>query len=345
MTRALHSSLALANVKMKHGWENLSIDAIEPHIVQELERKRPASSNGTFSDSSSVTGSADLSSVRGFVSSPLTIPTCSDENFATSISSRGAKRRRIGPAIQSATMVHSRIEPGRKSRSATTVGSWKKTHHLAQSSPAKTTKHVMFTEQTSSFMSSTSTILEEPASPILSEEDDTDLPVAGFGFHPTIVDSSPPRTPRQERRMLHKEANVPWSRTPRDGDHGADLLMHLATSPTPAVTATRSLSKSTRPSTPPSMHTSMSSAHIMTPGLFGIPNTPSANVNFADFCNVTPSPARSRWPRTPATAILCTPLALGSDKHRLSYEPPPPASASPSLLRSARKRPFTDPAQ
>ena len=54
MTRTLQNRLALANVKIKNGWESLSLDAIEPVVDVELKRKRPGSSNETMSDASSV---------------------------------------------------------------------------------------------------------------------------------------------------------------------------------------------------------------------------------------------------------------------------------------------------
>ena len=55
MTRTLQNRLALANVKMKNGWESLSLDAIEPVLDGvERKRKRPGSSNEAMSDVSSV---------------------------------------------------------------------------------------------------------------------------------------------------------------------------------------------------------------------------------------------------------------------------------------------------
>src|SRR3954469_17210068 len=78
MTRALQDRLALANVKIKHGWENLSLDTIEPKIEMELKRKRPDSSNGPLSDTSSSV--SDRFYPLGVVdSSPLTGPIFSDD--------------------------------------------------------------------------------------------------------------------------------------------------------------------------------------------------------------------------------------------------------------------------
>ncbi|KAK5005394.1 hypothetical protein LTR16_006370, partial [Cryomyces antarcticus] len=78
MTRTLQNRLALANVKIKHGWEDLSIDIIEPQIEQQLRRKRPASSTDTVSDTSSSI-SDRCHPTGGYGSSPLTAPMFSDE--------------------------------------------------------------------------------------------------------------------------------------------------------------------------------------------------------------------------------------------------------------------------
>ena len=37
MTRALQDRLALANVKRQNGWENMSLDAIEPHVEERMK--------------------------------------------------------------------------------------------------------------------------------------------------------------------------------------------------------------------------------------------------------------------------------------------------------------------
>ncbi|PNS21334.1 Ribosome bioproteinsis protein enp2 [Sphaceloma murrayae] len=331
MTRALQSSLALANVKCKHGWENLSLDAIEPRLNEELSRKRPASSNDTISNSSSSV-SGDHSSYRGLQSSPLTLPIFSDE-FDRS-GGRSAKRPKLGggksvyPASSSRT--------GRKSRNADTIRSWKRSHQLAQSSPLLGDRHAHFADigqmTKLSFISEHSTVPNDPPSPELSEDDDADLPVNSFSFQQSIITSSPPRTPPPQRRLVNKDSNVSWSRTPRTGEEGADLLMFLAASPTPANNGKRA--QVLAPSTPPSRTTPLPSSIMNTPGntgLFGFPNTPSNNFNFADFCNVTPSPAQAQWPKTPATAK--TPLAVSSARRRLNFDTLLPPTTSPSMTR------------
>jgi hypothetical protein len=49
---------------------------------------------------------------------------------------------------------------------------------------------------------------------------------------------------------------------------------------------------------------------------FGGPNTPSQAFDFADFVNITPSPAQTAWPKTPGT--VKTPLTVA--RRRLTFE-------------------------
>ncbi|KAL9065388.1 MAG: hypothetical protein Q9157_007484 [Trypethelium eluteriae] len=64
---------------------------------------------------------------------------------------------------------------------------------------------------------------------------------------------------------------------------------------------------------------------------FGL-NTPSQNFNFADFVNITPSPAQGPWSRTPtAAASARTPLAAREARRKLNFSPRLPPGASPGL--------------
>ena len=74
----------------------------------------------------------------------------------------------------------------------------------------------------------------------------------------------------------------------------------------------------------------------MTPGMNGSnwmgfgPNTPGTNFNFADFVNVTPSPAQGAFARTPAAGR--TP-ATGT-RRRLNFDTLMPPTSSPELRRT-----------
>lgn len=369
MTRVLQDRLALANVKIQNGWENMSLDLIEPQVEERLlqkQRKRPASSNDTISDTASTT-SSHLHSSSGLDSSPLTAPMYSDD-FPTRTGSAHSNKR-LRPSEISRLAASSGALTSRRDRVAAArhhTSSWKKTHQLPESSPISHAKHARFPSTTNpsylSFISEGSTVPDSPPSPAHSEDDDADLPVTSFSLNSStrIITSSPPRTPPPDRRM-RKAHNVSWSRTPKTGEEGVDLLMYLATSPSPAhhhdrrdknssVITARNVGKATTtpmipppaveaPSTPPCKSTPLPSSH-MTPGTSGMggflpfaPNTPATNFNFADFVNVTPSPAQVAWTaRTPVAAGGRTPAAAREARRRLNFDSLLPPT-SPAVAR------------
>jgi hypothetical protein len=131
---------------------------------------------------------------------------------------------------------------------------------------------------------------------------------------PTAFHSSPPRTPPQRRKYVHS-SSPPKTPPPRRMREGADLLLYLATSPSPAVprTAIRHI-----PSTPPLMMMSTT-----TPGA-ACPQTPqTTGFNFADFVNITPSPAQAAF----GPAGRGTPIAKA--QKRLNFDQLVPPSGSP----------------
>jgi len=137
---------------------------------------------------------------------------------------------------------------------------------------------------------------------------------------------------------MRKAHNVSWSRTPKHGEEGVDLLMYLANSPSPANTRDAKTIIQP-PTTPPCKSTPLPSSH-MTPGTngggflgFG-PTTPGTNFNFADFVNVTPSPAQGPWTRTPGTAR--TPAAAREARRKLNFDTLMPPTTSPTLVRGCR---------
>lgn len=331
MTRALQDRLALANVKMQNGWENMSLDAIEPKVEERMKKKRTASSVDTISDTASTTSSR-LHSSSGFESSPLTAPMFSDEMRS------GGSVKRLRP-LNLNSVVSSGAATGRRNRfSARNQQTWKKNHDLPESSPIKHTKHAHFAAnniQSLSFVSEASTVPDEPPSPEFSEDDDADLPVHSFRANPASrMASSPPRTPPSGYRL--PKQNISWSRTPKTTDEGADLLVYLANSPSAGNSRTvRPTHTQQPPSTPPCKSTPLPSSH-MTPGtsgsaFFGFgPQTPSTNFNFADFVNVTPSPAQAPWTRTPVGGK--TPNTATA-RRRLNFDTLLPPTSSPSMVR------------
>ncbi|KAF2630067.1 hypothetical protein BU25DRAFT_388275 [Macroventuria anomochaeta] len=356
MTRTLQNRLALANVKIKNGWESLSLDAIEPVIDVELKRKRPGSSNEAMSDASSVSERFYQPGVLD--SSPLAASIFSDDvrrSGTPSVSSdRQHKRPRYDKPISRypASSNHTR---NKVMRSATTASSsWKNNFHLPESSPVYHRRHARFGRThvpSLSFVSETSTIPDDPRSPLLSEEDDEDLPISSFQISKSHFATSPiraraPRTPPPDvaRSARLRQRGFTAAGAAREGKHGEDdanLLAYLATSPTP-VRAGSVKHQMQAPSTPPSKTTPLPSSMMSTPGGsgqsyggFGLATTPGNNLNFAEFLNMTPSPAQaqfgSSWNRTPVTGK--TPAAVREARRRINFDNlVPPTGDGPRLI-------------
>lgn len=349
MTRTLQNRLALANVKIKHGWQDLSLDNLEPRVDMELKRKRPGSSNETMSDASSVSERFYQSGVLD--SSPLAAPIFSDDvkrsgSRSGSSHSQG-KRPRYAQSFNKypGTSNHTRTKVRTSTTSAT---SWKNSFQLPESSPVYHSRHARFGRSHNhslSFVSEASTVPDDPRSPLLSEDDDEDLPITSFQLNNSHVRSSPPRAPRTPPPAVARSARlrqngftaVGAAREGHKGDEDANLLMYLATSPSPAHRGS-SKPRIIAPSTPPPKSTPLPSSMMSTPGGGGAPfpgfglQTPSANLNFAEFLNMSPSPAQvgGPWNRTPATAR--TPAAAREARRRLNFDTLlPPTSDSPRI--------------
>lgn len=329
MARKLQHRLALAQFKAKHGWEDLTLDLIEPKVEElQLRRQRPSSSGDVLSDSSS--SASEFQYPRQLQSSPLKGPIYSDALGSSSSSSSGHRKRTYNATFQHPSSNNS---ARKRFRSSPTAGrslqpshtAWKDQHQLAQSSPIKPRKQSHFTTSAGpnlSFYRGTSSNIPDPIhtsfGPGSDEEDDL-LPIHSFKMPSMEIRSSPPRTPPRRanlgRRSNGKNANG------KSGEEGADLLLYLATSPSPANPKARSQMQP--PSTPPQRHLALPSSMMTTPGGgngllsgFGNPHTPNQGFDFADFVNITPSPAQNAWIKTPGTAR--TPATVG--RRRLTFE-------------------------
>ena len=414
MTRALQDRLALANVKIKHGWQNLSLDSIEPQIDRELKRKRPGSSNNTVvSDASSTVSDRRIY----HNTSPLAPPIFSESgngNGNTLTHSRRLSNFSKRTALNGPPSFSQRLpvssKNARRAGTKANPASWKKAHRLPASSPTYRSKRGRYYpshSQTLSFVSEVSTIPNDPMSPYVStscseddnhSHDNNDHPLASFNINTNLdpditrIRSSPPITPRTpsptplggldgdgSSRTLRSQAFKPQSRhsqqtisgsssgdnhahnnninngtnggRSRGGDagygrgaEGADLLLYLATSPSPANAGGLEATKTPRsriaaPATPPPKPTPLPSSMMTTPGgtnsaMLGLgANTPSAGFNFADFVNITPSPAQGSWSRTPGLGrnesgaggggsgnVTKTPVAAREARRRLNFD-------------------------
>ncbi|OAA64653.1 nrm1-like protein [Niveomyces insectorum RCEF 264] len=106
----------------------------------------------------------------------------------------------------------------------------------------------------------------------------------------------------------------------KSGVEGADLLLYLAASPSPANPASRS--RMEPPSTPPSKYNSLAlpSSMMTTPGGGSMfPNTPGQAFDFSEFVNITPSPAQKPW-KTPNLLGSRTPMSV--TRRRLTFDDP-----------------------
>lgn len=206
--------------------------------------------------------------------------------------------------------------------------SWKSSYQLPESSPGFR-RHG--SRQNLPHITETAPIpeLSSPGYHAQSDDDnDPDLPVHSFQVS-SAVGSSPPRTPPPKHASLSRN-----DRSNLRHEDGADLLLYLANSPTPARVANKHQPQEFPPSTPPSQHAVLPS---LTPTLGGggvFPNfgTPNQQFNFADFVNVTPSPAQPAWGgRTPG-ALGRTPLASKDVRRRSNLDNLlPPGMGSPKV--------------
>ncbi|KAG5945903.1 hypothetical protein E4U59_004955 [Claviceps monticola] len=325
IARRLQDRLALAQFKAKHGWEGLSLDSIEPKLEEEMRRKRLCEGD-VLSDSSSSASDLPYPS-RALMSSPLKAPLFSDAIGSSNGSSGHRKRTYMlsNNYMASSPSKRSRVSPtAYKSFSA--HAAWKESHRLAQSSPIKPRRQQHFTTSggpdVSFFQRNMAAALTAPNFAAPSDDDDELLPAHSFNVN--NIRSSPPRTPPMQTRSLRSKRSREAMNTAnggKSGKEGADLLLYLAASPSPAVRPTRG--RMEPPSTPPPKHSKLDlpSSMMTTPGGGNpFPITPSQGFDFADFVNITPSPAQKPW-RTPGGPVSArTPLSVA--RRRLTFEEP-----------------------
>ncbi|ELR08327.1 hypothetical protein GMDG_03122 [Pseudogymnoascus destructans 20631-21] len=258
MARKLQNRLALAQFKAKHGWEHLTLDLIEPKVDEHLRRQRPSSAGDMLSDTSSSSAS-DFNYPRTVLSSSaLKAPFFSDALDSSSGSS-GHRKRSYNATFHNPS--HSTAR--KRFRSSPSAGrsmsqshtSWKDQHQLSQSSPIKPRKQPHFTTSAgpnlSFFRGVSGTIAEDlpsSAHPSLDSNTDSDsdlLPLHSFRLptNTNISRSSPPRTPPPRHRAITRRTTTTTNNTAtttsasltrKSGEEGADLLLYLATSPSPA---------------------------------------------------------------------------------------------------------------
>jgi len=329
MASRLQNRLALAQFKTKHGWEDLALDTIEPKVEEELRRKRHIDGD-VLSDSSSSTSDFPYPT-RALMSSPLKAPFFSD-GIGSSNGSTGHRKRSYMVSfdhVDSSPTKRFRQSPTPHRSFTTGHVSWKEHHQLAQSSPMKPRRQQHFTTSTGpdvSFFAGSRQIanaIKPPANFTAPPSDDEDDLLPPHSFRSNNGQASPPRTPPTRTRPLPGKKNREKTSAPtvsvtepKTGEEGADLLLYLAASPSPA---TRPKNRMDPPSTPPPKNKlALPSSMMNTPGGGNpfLPNTPGLGFDFADFVHMTPSPGQKPW-KTPLTGGR-TPLNLS--RRRLTFE-------------------------
>ncbi|KAI4150775.1 MAG: hypothetical protein L6R39_002173 [Caloplaca ligustica] len=337
MARKLQDRLALASYKTQNGLDHLGLDLVEAHIERRLKRKRRSSSTGTSSDSSSTT--SDQAFFSGpLTSSPHTAAMFSDDFPSSTIGLTSSRR----PGYNSTTAISKQPLADRKRKRRNSMApplidasrrSWKSAHNLPESSPGSH-QHAHFTASHTanfSFASEGSTIANTP--PFGPDSDDRDRGQLdhSFSLNTSHFRSSPPCTPppTRSRRSRSLKRNAA-------GEEGAELLMHLATSPSPANQGMKS--NLHPPSTPPADHQTLPSSVMPMSGASGfLPgfSTPGQNFAWADFINVTPSPAQGAFGNcTPG--LPKTPLAAKEARRRLNLDALGSSAGSPTLSNIGR---------
>ncbi|KAI6088263.1 hypothetical protein F4821DRAFT_234113 [Hypoxylon rubiginosum] len=328
IARRLKGRLALAQFKTKHGWEDLTLDKIEPRVEEEMRRRRQVEGD-VMSDSSSSTSDLPYPSSRTLMSSPLKAPFFSDA-IGSSNGSTGHRKRTYNMASFDMTMSSPtkrfRTSPTPQNSYNSSHGSWRGQRHLTQSSPMKPRRQQHFTTSTgpdvSFFQGSRrpSVDLTSPNFAAFSDDEDDLLPAHSFAVH---NQASPPSTPPMRSRTTNRRNNNKFTNgEQKTGEEGAGLLLYLAQSPSPAVRSTKN--RMDPPSTPPpKKDLALPSSMMTTPGGSNlIPTTPGQLFDISDFVNITPSPAQKPWktPLSLRTPTARTPMSV--TRRRLTFDEP-----------------------
>jgi hypothetical protein len=317
MARRLQNRLALAQFKTKHNLVNETLDTIEPKFEEEIRRKR-VHEGDILSDSSSSASELPYPT-RTLMSSPLKAPLFSDA-IGSSNGSTGHRKR-----TYLASFDNTFSSPSKRLRQSPTAHRSFTTHHqFTQSSPIKPRRQQHFTTSTGPDLSFY--LGSRQASDVLAStnyaansDDEDDLPT--HSFHTTRIRVSPPRTPPMRSRNLAKKARDKGSVSEsRSGEEGADLLLYLAASPSPANPPRNRMDPPSTP--PPKNKLALPSSMMTTPGGGNpYPATPGLGFDFAEFLHMTPSPAQKPWKTPVALTGGKTPRSLA--KRRLTFDDSP----------------------
>lgn len=306
---SLQDRLGLAKVKYerKHG---LSTDPLDGSEGYSVGGKQPSSA---FSNGYRCFGTPSTST-------PITSPILTkdlprsarsknaamfDLKSMEAMTSGRRKRRRENP-LTTHSAKHARI-----SRNYSDV--------VHASSPTTGRQRPSVLVHTASFVSQSDTIPDESlyVEKLSSHNIDPELPTSA-----SLLSSSPPRTPPPRRSRLPNDSH---------NQDGVDLLMYLANSPTPVTFGDKGRASEFLPSTPPTQHGFLPSLMSTPGGGLGLNfSTPGQPFNFADFVNVTPSPAQRQWANRTPRVLSKTPIGAKDVRKRLNFDTLAPPAASPN---------------
>ena len=292
-----------------------------------LNRKRDASSITASSDTSSTSSDHRFFS-HTFDSSPITTPFFSADAYG----SQAAKKNRcqtihepFHPDSHAGARKRLRTQSMAPPLTESSRSTWKAAHNLSGSSPIHRRQLSKFSTSHGpnlSFVSESSIIPNSP--PFGSQEGNRELSRHSFSMNTSKFHASPPRTPPPTRSSAARKR-----KGNAKAEEGADLLLYLATSPSPAKPGAKP--RIFAPSTPPSAAQALPSSMMSTPGASAFMagfDTPGQQFNFADFVNITPSPAQGAFgSRTPGPPR--TPLAAREARRKLNFDSLLPPSGSP----------------
>ncbi|KAH9890850.1 hypothetical protein F4778DRAFT_371258 [Xylariomycetidae sp. FL2044] len=346
IARRLQGRLAYASFKTRHGWEDMTLDTLEPKFEEE-RRKRHVIDGDVLSDSSSSTSELPYPS-RTLMSSPLKAGPLFSDAIGSSNGSTGHRKRTYNMAASFDDLA-SMSSPTKRFRASPTAhksfnyhhsthgGSWRAHRQLTQSSPIKPQRQRHFTTSTgpdvSFFQGSRRPSVDLTSPNYAAPSDDEDDLLPAHSFQMDHNRASPPRTPPMRSRTLGgggrrkdkhgfpvTQSSTNNDNTNKSGEEGADLLLYLAASPSPAVPSTSRTTRMEPPSTPPPRKDlALPSSMMTTPGGGNMfPTTPGQPFDFADFVNITPSPAQKPWKTPLSLSTVKTPTAAAAVKTPLS---------------------------
>ena len=343
MSRDLETRLALASFKHRYNMHDLAFDHVEAQVNDSRSKQSlddaPSVVSTACSASSSSGDSIDILPPPLSSSPAKTLPLLRRYPPAGTPTAAAARARRPAsrPQYLQSPPASSAQKPSRRKR--TPNQSWRTTARAPRHAPSSPLQHAPYRRPAGAgpTFALAAPGRGGPGSPPPSSPPPSSGTTANDPPLPALYHGSPPRTPPPSTQHpgLRKRKAVAGGGA--GGEEGADLLLYLATSPTPATPRPRHAAAGAGagagaqgpflpPSTPPGRPSH--AAHLPAA-------SPLAPFNFADYLNVTPSPAQAPFGsgRAPG-GVPRTPLAAREARRKLNFDSLVPPGGSPSVGRA-----------